>query len=405
MTLALPELSGHRPVSPRLLAPFAALSAAYCAHIGFFIPYLSLWLKDLGYTVAIIGVLVSLQACTRLYAPYLWGWLSDHTGQRARLLQISAGIALICSFGLAHHSGPVWLAVVLLLMFTHTSSMMPMSEAALTQLVSHSGVLDARRYGRIRLWGSMGFLASVLAAGWWFDRHGMTDFVFWTWGTLLLLNFSVWSIKNTRETHAKQLPAPAMMPELRRPHNMWFFVTLFFHVLTHIPLYSFYSLYLDGLGYSKMVIGALWALSLVVEIWAFLTLGRWLHWFSLSRWILICAWVLLLRMVLIASSNHPFGLLVLALAQVLHLFTFAVHHSVVTSWLTQHFTPRLRGRAQALYATVGYGATGILGSLGGGLLSQHFGLSAVFWLAVPIAMLTVFSAWWLHHLAHEPQRL
>jgi PPP family 3-phenylpropionic acid transporter len=55
--------------------------------------------------------------------------------------------------------------VVLLVMFTHTSSMMPMSEAAMAHLVSQGGAFDARRYGRVRLWGSLGFLVTVFAAG------------------------------------------------------------------------------------------------------------------------------------------------------------------------------------------------------------------------------------------------
>ena len=68
-------------VSRRMLMPFAAMSASYFAHIGFFNPYLSLWLKELGYGVGVIGILVSMQAFTRLYSPYAWGWLSDQIGR------------------------------------------------------------------------------------------------------------------------------------------------------------------------------------------------------------------------------------------------------------------------------------------------------------------------------------
>ncbi len=70
--LARRELA--RPVSTRRqLVPFAALSASYFAHIGFFNPYLPLWLKELGFSLLAISVLVSLQAATRLFAPYGWG--------------------------------------------------------------------------------------------------------------------------------------------------------------------------------------------------------------------------------------------------------------------------------------------------------------------------------------------
>ena len=70
------------PETRRALLPFAALSASYFAHIGFFNPYLPLWLKDLGLGLVAISLLTSVQAATRLFAPYIWGWVSDHTGER-----------------------------------------------------------------------------------------------------------------------------------------------------------------------------------------------------------------------------------------------------------------------------------------------------------------------------------
>jgi PPP family 3-phenylpropionic acid transporter len=296
----------------------------------------------------------------------------------------------------------LWLALVLLLMFTHTSAMTPMSEAAMAHLVSTGGALDARRYGRIRLWGSLGFLVTVFLAGWWFEHHGMKDFPYWTWGTLLLVNLSVWAMPSRREVHSEHHAQSSVWTELRRPHNLWFFITMFFHVLAHIAIYSFYSLYLDSLGYSKSLIGALWALSVAVEVLGFLTQGRWMHLLSLARWILICAVVLVLRMTLMASgADH---LWVLALAQVLHTITFAVHHSVCIAWLSKHFTSRLRGRGQALYSIIGYGATGVLGALGGGALSEHWGLATVFWLAIPISMAAVIGAWRLQGLNPEGGR-
>ncbi len=82
------------------LAPFAALSATYFAHIGFFNPYLPLWLKELGLGLVAISLLTAVQSATRLVAPYAWGWLSDHTGERIKLLRFGATAALVISLGL-----------------------------------------------------------------------------------------------------------------------------------------------------------------------------------------------------------------------------------------------------------------------------------------------------------------
>ena len=75
------------------LWPFGFLSAVYFTHIGFFNPYLSLWLQDLGLSVLAIGALTAVQSATRLVAPFFWAWLSDHTGQRVRLMRLGALVA------------------------------------------------------------------------------------------------------------------------------------------------------------------------------------------------------------------------------------------------------------------------------------------------------------------------
>ena len=178
----------------RQLVPFAVLSASYFAHIGFFNPYLPLWLKHLGLSLWMIGLLTSMQAFTRVFAPYIWGWLSDRNGARVPLMRWCAGMALLFSLGLLLHPSPWWLAAVLFGMFIHTSAMMPMSEAAMANLVSHMGSLDVRRYGRIRLWGSVGFLVTVFVSGAWFESEGMSGFPVWAVLTLVAINISCWCL-------------------------------------------------------------------------------------------------------------------------------------------------------------------------------------------------------------------
>ncbi|MBU0589813.1 MAG: MFS transporter [Gammaproteobacteria bacterium] len=383
-------------VSRRQLVPFAAMSASYFAHIGFFNPYLPLWLKDQGLSIIMIGLLTSVQAFTRIFAPYAWGWLSDHTGERVKLLRYGASAALLISFGLWFDFGVVWLALVLLLMFAHTSAMMPMSEAAMAHLFSRGGSFDIRRYGRVRLWGSLGFLFTVLAAGVWFEVFGMGHFPLWTGVSLLAIVLSVWTMPDLKEevsAHASNLP---IAPILRQRHVQWFFAALFFHVLSHIGIYVFFSLYLDSLGYSKTMIGVLWAVSVIVEIGWFFTQSRWLPLLSLSGWLLLCAAAMVLRMGITASSASVLGLLLLA--QALHAITFATHHAVCISLLTAYFPGRLRGRGQALYTVIGYGIPGVLGGLAGGALSSRLGLASIFWASMLISLIAGACAYrvWRH---------
>lgn len=391
--------SATSAVSTRQLFPFAALSASYFAHIGFFNPYLPLWLKDMGLGIFAISLLTSIQAATRLFAPYGWGWLSDHTGERVKLLRYGASAALVASLGLWFDYGSWWLAAVLLVMFTHTSAMMPMSEAAMAHLVSQGGAFDAKRYGRVRLCGSIGFLVTVMAAGVWFEQFGMKYFPAWTVLTMLAVAISVRLLPNIKETvhaHEENLP---VLPILRQRKVQWFFAALFFHILSHIGIYVFFSLYLDSLGYSKATIGALWAVSVLVEIIWFYNQSRWLPKFSLSAWLMICSAVMVLRMGITASSAPVIVLLIAA--QMLHACTFAAHHTVCIALLSHHFPGRLRGRGQALYTVIGYGFPGVLGGLVGAIISTKYGLSGVYTASTATSLIALGCAYKVWRLQHS----
>ncbi len=388
------------PTSRRALLPFSALSASYFAHIGFFNPYLPLWLKDLGLSLVLISVLTSVQASTRLFAPYVWGWLSDHSGERVRLLRIGAGVALGSACLLWFDLSPLWLGLVLFVMFVHTSAMMPMSEAAMAHLVSQGGDFDAKRYGRVRLWGSIGFLVTVLAAGAWFEAFGMQQFPTLTIVSLLAVLLSALALPDLKEAVQAGPSKVAVWPVLRLPAVRWFFASAFLHVLSHIGVYVFFSLYLDSLGYSKTLIGLMWAVSVLVEIGWFFWQSRWLHWLPLTGWLLLCSAAMVLRMALTAAWADV--LWVLVLAQALHAITFAAHHTACIALLSHHFPGRLRGRGQALYTVLAYGCPGVLGGLLGGLLSEHWGLVSVFWASVLTSLAAVVvshKVWRLQHPA------
>jgi MFS transporter, PPP family, 3-phenylpropionic acid transporter len=380
------------------LWPFAVLSASYFAHIGFFNPYLPLWLQDQGLGLLAISLMTSMQSATRLFAPLAWGWLSDHTGDRVRLLRWCAMAALGISAGLWLDLGAVGVAVVLFLMFTHTSAMMPMSEAALAQSVSsQSGAFDARRYGRVRLWGSLGFLVTVMAAGAWFQDHGMASFPVWTVATLLAVTASTWVLPSQREQPHEAHAHPSLWPVLRQPVLLWFFGALFLHVLSHVFIYAFFSLYIDALGYGKSVIGLLWAFSVVVEIGFFYTQSRWLPLLRPASWLVLASALMTLRMAATAGAGH--WLWALFAVQALHAITFAAHHSVCIEVLSRHFPARLRGRGQALYSVLGYGVSGVTGGFVGGLVSSHWGLTSVFWIGSAVALLATLAAIQVRRLA------
>jgi MFS transporter, PPP family, 3-phenylpropionic acid transporter len=380
--------TGARPVGIRQLVPFAALSATYFAHIGFFNPYLPLWLKAQGLPITMISLLASLQSCTRVFAPYAWGALSDRTGERVKLLRLSATIALVASLGLWWPGGIGWIAFVLLLQFTHTSSMMGLTEAAMAHLVAG----DWGRYGRVRLWGSAGFMVTVFAAGAWFQHFGMGSFPGWALVTLVAVLACTWWLPDAQDPaiRASQARAEPIAGALRRPVVRWFFASLLFHVMAHFAIYAFLSLYLDGVGYSKTTIGLLWAVSVMVEIGWFYAQGRLLPRFPMERWLLLCGLATALRMAITAGLGGWFAALLVA--QMLHALSFAAHHTACIAMVTKHFPGRLRARGQALFTVTGYGVGGVVGVLGGGAIAARWGFRPMFAAAAVLGLVAALCA-------------
>ena len=377
--------------SRRALVAFGSVSFAYFAYAGLFSTYAPLWFRSLGFSTLAIGTLASMQSATRLFSPYAWGWVADHTGARTLLLRWAVGLSLVCSFGYLLWPAYGWIAGVTVAMFVCTAGVIPINEAALAHLVSHDGALDAGRYGRVRVWGSVGFILAVSGTGFALQWLGVARFPAFVIGVLALLLLAVWRLPLVREpAHLGQAAAGAMAV-LRQPLVAWFFAGVFFTVLAHTSLYAFLSLYLDSLGYGKGAVGLMWALGVTVEVAWFWLQGRWVHRLSLYGWLLLAAGVSLLRFTATAAFGHVGWVLVLA--QCTHAVTFAAQHTACIGVINRHFPGRLRGRGQALYTVLGYGASGVIGGVAGGALSDAFGFAAVFWGASAAAAAAVACCW------------
>lgn len=373
------------PPLARPLARLGALSGAYFAAVGLFNPYAPLWFQSLGFSTLMIGALASLQSWTRVLAPYAWSWFGDHGGRRVELIRLAAAGALLAALGLLGVRAAVPVALVVALLFIANSGVLPLSEALLSQYIHTAQGLDPARYGRVRMWGSVGFIVSVTGFGALLETLGIAAFPAFVAAMNTLLLLAALRLPASRSTAAHTTRAPPVLPLLRRPAVAWFFASAFFTVLAHVSLYAFFSLYLVTLGYGKAAIGALWAVSVVVEISFFWFQGRFFHRLSPNAWLKLVAVVTTLRFGAVAAAGAvP---LVLWLAQASHAITFAAHHAACVALVHRHFPDRLRGRGQALYTILGYGLSGVIGGVGGGWLVERLGFAAVFWAAAAAGLL------------------
>lgn len=370
---------------PAPLRVFGALWFCYFAAIGAFNPYAPLWFKELGFSTLAIGTIASLQSWTRVVAPFAWGWLSDHRGRRARLVQAAAALSLLAALALLGSRSYVAVVACIVVLYLANGGVMPLSEATLARHLSRGAALDAGRYGRVRMWGSLGFIVAVVLFGLVLERAGIAWFPWVAAAMWALLMVAALQLPDTPEPGTGQASTPPLMQVLRQPMVAWFFASVFFTVLAHTSLYTFLSLSLDAQGLPKSTVGLLWAVSVAAEIVFFWWQGRFFDRWSPHRWLLWAAAVSVLRFVLTAQFGGSVPVLVLA--QSLHALTFAGQHAACIALITRHFPGSLRGRGQALYSVLGYGLSGVVGGVAGGWLSTVHGYAAVFWAAAVAAAL------------------
>lgn len=360
----------------------------YFAYIGAFAPYFSLYLDSLGLSAALIGMLMALPAMMRIFASHLWGYLSDRHGRRVGIACASGLVGTLCYLGVFVSDHVAWLFVCIALLSFFWSAALPLMEAT---TLNHLGERGSE-YGRIRLWGSIGYVAAVIGIGWVLDQAAIGVLLWIVAGTLCGILACAWRIPEAGQ-HAHDPRHEPIADVLRRPAVLALIGACFLMAMAHGPYYTFISLHLVALGYSKTAIGWLWAIGVIAEIAVFACLP-WLNRRCSVHRLLVASFALAtLRFLLIGWAAHVPVLLVAA--QLLHAATFGVFYSAALTSIHLLFRGRNQARGQAVYSSLSAGLGGTIGGLGSGVAWQWVGAGATFTMAAACAFAgwLVLAAW------------
>ncbi|OGI45170.1 MAG: MFS transporter [Candidatus Muproteobacteria bacterium RBG_16_65_31] len=338
----------------------------YFATLGALVPYWGLYLQSVGFTARDIGNLMALLMIARIVAPNVWAWFADHRQNRMRVVRYSAFLTPVTFAGVLLGADFWWLALVMLLFSFFWHASLPLLEVLVMQ---HTGARPGA-YGRVRLWGSLGFIAAVLALGPVIDARGprLVPLV------LLVLMLGIWLFSLTlpeSEARGRVEHPTSFIRLILRPEIFAFLLACFLMQVSHGPYYTFYTIYLEGHGYSKALIGLLWALAVLCEIGVFLAMARILRHIGLREVLLASFLFAAARWLLIGF--FPASLAVLVAAQTLHAVTFGAFHAAGMQLVYRFFTGHHQHRGQSVYSTAGFGAGGAVGSFYSGYFWDTLG--------------------------------
>jgi PPP family 3-phenylpropionic acid transporter len=353
--------------------PYWRLSAVYLAYfacVGVLQPYLGLYLQSLGQGAAALGALVAAMQLARIVATNGWAWLADRAQHRERVLRAAAAASFVGWLPMLVAEDFVALAVVLAAASFAMGGVVPLTEAiVLARLRDQVG-----RYGRLRIWGSFGFIVAVTIAGWTFDRLPIGALPRLTGLTLLLVVIAAYGVPPSPQLRASR--HESVLPMLRRPEIAAFLLSAFLLQVAHGPLYTFLSIHLAASGWSPSFIGAMWSLGVGAEIVAFLLMPRLLARFGTGPVLLASFALAAVRFAVIGWGSASGPLVVFA--QLLHGATFGAHHAAAVAVTARWFAGARQARGQAAYLSISFGAGGMVGGLASGLLWDAVGAAWTF---------------------------
>ena len=349
-------------------------------------PYLGVFLDGRGFSSTEIGELFALITVARIAGPNLWAVLADKSGRALKVLQLGA-LLTFGTFCLVFFVEGFWaLTLSLGLMMMFWTAILPQIEGLTLNCIRG----HASRYGRIRLWGSIGYILLTVFTGKMIDVFSSEAPIYV--GAIVLL--SLFAITLLLEEPPREKSSShqqvSIWHKINTPVFYAFLLSVALLQLSFGAYYGFFALYVIELGYSGQATGWLIAIGVVAEVIIFLQAGKLITLFGV-KWILVISTLLTaLRWYLLAVVAHNPAILVLS--QMLHAFSFGMTHAASMHFIHHYFGNTFQSQGQAIYISVGFGIGGALGGYGAGYFwHQGQGAELTFTLAAVAAVLSALS--------------
>ncbi|MEQ8357735.1 MAG: 3-phenylpropionate MFS transporter [Kiloniellaceae bacterium] len=349
-------------MSPQALSTrYAFYYGAVFLAVGCYLPFWPLWLESRGLTAAEIGLLLALAAWVKLVASPALAHLSDRAGWRKGSIVLLAGLSFLTFAAFLPASGFAWILAVQLAVAASFPLLVPLGESqTMAAVYRHS--LD---YGRIRLWGSLAFIAGSIGAGRLVGAFS-ADWVLWLILAALGLTFLAAALLPGQRaappepSGAEDRSLKQLFGLLRQRGLAAFLLAAGMIQASHAAYYGFSSLHWRASGIAETTIALLWAEGVVAEVLFFAVSSRITRRISPAT-LLIAAGLLggLRWSVLAMSTDLP----VLVLVQGLHAATFTVTHLAAMHYITRATPPALSASMQSLYSALSGGL-----AMGGAML-------------------------------------
>lgn len=337
------------------LRRFSIFYFCYYAALGAYTPYIGRWVDSMGHDGYVIGAMLGLWYGSRVIAPPLWSSLLQRSARPGNWFVAGCALTALCFAGFTFSHSALALLAVMACFGLFYNAVMPQFEA---MTLAALGTRSAE-YGRIRVWGSVGFLIVASTYGWLLDRLGDASFPWVTIPLFIAMVAAAWPHRtDCPPDHLETIDDAGHL--WKRPGVRRFLLVALLMQMGFGAFYVFYTLHLKAAGHDGATIGALWGVGVLIEIIMFWQAPRLIARFGAQGLMSFCIAVTILRWVVTALFARDLPLMFAA--QSLHAFSFAIFHACCMRMMSDFFPGKRAAAGQSLLYGFSSGVGGVLGA-------------------------------------------
>lgn len=327
----------------------------YFASVGVYIIFLPKVLHDIGYSTFEIGVVLAVAPLMRFATPFLF---LKHIKLNQKIFKAALYISIIST-------ALFYISIDNFYQFLMNNAILAACLSLILPYLEVSAVknLGKDKYGKSRLYGSIGFMVIALLLGK-LLTNSFAIVHYYLILNILTVIFALLLLKYDEEHHEEKNEKSTSFSFLK----YWsFWLSLFAMQLSFGAFYNFFTLYETQNGISLETISYLWSFGVVCEILMLYFQAPLLK-RNLLNIIKFCVAVTVIRWYLLYL--FPDSLYLTFFTQSLHAFSFGLYHSAVVIYLyTLYENKKL---AQQFMYGVAYGLGGFVGAFISGIVFGNY---------------------------------
>ncbi|MFI5377728.1 MAG: MFS transporter [Tepidisphaerales bacterium] len=392
--------------SARTLRALKAQFFISFAVLGAFWPYLSVYFQERGLSDSQIGWVFAAACVPNIFSPFATTLLADTRLNARRLLAwlfVLGGVTM----GLLHVARGFWAILGAFVLYRATyASILPLQDGINFSLQEsrRSRGIEPVPYHRVRIWGSIGYMAPsfiiYLLMQW---GCGTSVSLSTTIALCAMAALNLLVLLPALPDPAADAAAGAQLPSLQairvlaRPPLRIFCIAMFILWVGVTAWATFYPIRLKELGVPVKWLGPVSSISIAIEIVFVAFYGRILERLGLRRVMLLGAGAAAVRFALLAVP-HP---AVAIATQMLHGPWVLALFVAPQSFINRNAGDRFRHSMQGIYTMFISGLAVMAGNLLCGWVMQRRGAAALFYVAAACALVAMFLLWMAFHEEHR----